>query len=281
MMISKENISKNNCLDRDLELIIALSLRRILLPFILLFLTITINGQVSDSTIQLIDPVESMPTYPGGTNAMFCFIEKNLRYEITNFSSIKTKYVIRFTIDTIGHTKDFEFIATIPQLDHNSSEDSLIRREIIRVLKLLTNWNPAILGGNIKVSCRYVLQIKVPYTQFICDEVKGYKNVEYNPDVLADFNAVKGATRLDRINYYINTNLRWPSQMDCQGRVAISCIIEKSGKPSNFKFLRHLDPEFDDEAMRLIKEMPKWIPAIKNNKSVRSIVVIPIIFRMD
>jgi TonB family protein len=250
-----------------------------LLALYLFFLSNAIFSQVNDSTVQIIDPIESMPTYPGGPNSLFCSIEKNLNYQIINFTDIKAKYFIRFTIDTIGKPFDFEFIATVPQLDHSSNADTLIRNEIRRVLKLLTNWNPALLDGK-KVPCRFVLQFKIPYTQFKCDEIKKYKNIEYDPDLSADFNEAKGVTRLDRINNYLNTNIRWPSQADVQGRVVIKCIVEKSGSLRDFEFIRRLDPDFDAEAMRVVKEMPKWSPAIKNNKPVRSIIVIPIKFVM-
>lgn len=252
-----------------------------LLPLILLINSLSLFGQENDSTIQIIDPVESMPTFQGGDNQLWCFIESNLRYDIINFTSIKTRYFIRFTIDTVGYPKDFEFIATVPRLDNQTINDSLIRDEILRVLKLMPKWNPAVLGDGHKVWCRYVLPIRVPYTEFRCGEFKQDKNIDYAPDSLADFKVGVGQNTIERINKYLYGNLIWPSQMECTGKVVIKCVVEKSGELSNFEYILRLCPEFDDEALRVIKEMPKWTPAITKNKPVRSVVVITSKFKIS
>jgi TonB family protein len=250
-----------------------------LLPIILVFITVATYAQVNDSTIQIIDVVESMPIYPGGNNSMFRFIERNFNYDIMSSTNVKTRYFLRFTVDTTGTAKDFQFIATLPILDHQVERDSLIKCEILRIFKLMPKWDPAMSGGK-KVWCKYVLQIKTPYIQFYCDDFKQYRNLDYEPDKFADFIAAKGETRQERINTYLNNHLRWPSQDDVQGRVVIKCVVEKTGTLRDFEFVRRLDPDFDAEAMRVIKEMPNWTPAIKNNKPIRSIVVIPIKFVM-
>jgi hypothetical protein len=72
-----------------------------LLALFLFFLPITLFSQVNDTIVQIIDPIESMPTYHGGPYSLFCSIEKNLNYQIINFTDIKAKYFIRFTIDNI------------------------------------------------------------------------------------------------------------------------------------------------------------------------------------
>jgi TonB family protein len=221
-----------------------------------------------------------MPTFPGGIISIFCFIETNLRYEIVNSSDVKTKYILRFVIDTTGNPIDFEIVATLPALNHYETRDSLIKSEILRVFKLMPKWNPAVSDEGKKDYRRLFMQIKVPYTQFKCDEFKQYKDIDYEPDKFADFIATKGETRQERINNYLNNHLRWPSQDDVQGRVVIKCIVEKNGTLRDFEFVRRLDPDFDAEAMRVVKEMPNWSPAIKNNKPIRSTVVIPIKFVM-
>lgn len=58
---------------------------------------------------------------------------------------------------------------------------------------------------------------------------------------------------------FINTNLRWPqTELDVQGSVLISFIVTKSGNIENPKIERSLFKTFDDEAIRVIKLMPKW-----------------------
>lgn len=43
-----------------------------------------------------------------------------------------------------------------------------------------------------------------------------------------------------------------------QGIVELSFIVEKDGTRSNINVTKSIDPLLDNEAIRIIKEMPKW-----------------------
>lgn len=66
-----------------------------------------------------------------------------------------------------------------------------------------------------------------------------------------------------------------------QGRVLVSFVVEKNGSLSDLKILRSVDSELDKEAVRLIKSMPKWMPAIKDGKYVRCKYTMPVTFKLD
>jgi hypothetical protein len=250
------------------------------LAIILLLITnLTLTGQIPDSTIEIIDYLETAPTFPGGDKEIWCFFENNFRYDILNTTKIKARYFIRFIVDTTGYPSNIEFIATRPEIKDNYSDDSLIKREILRVFHFMPKWNPAEIQGT-KVPCRYVLPIEIPYNNFKCHRQNLRRNIEYNPDIPAEFIEGLGQTGYERMINYLNLHLQWPSQDDCEGKVFIKCIINKSGKPIHFEFVRRLCPDFDNEAMRVVMGMPKWKPATKNNKKVRSTVVIPITFKI-
>lgn len=78
---------------------------------------------------------------------------------------------------------------------------------------------------------------------------------------------------------YISKNLRIPSEIEVQGRVTLSFIIEKDGSISNVKVLRSASDLLDEEAVRLIESMPKWKPGKVNGKAVRTQWMIPISIR--
>ncbi len=65
-----------------------------------------------------------------------------------------------------------------------------------------------------------------------------------------------------------------------QGRVIVSFIIEKDGSIDSIKVVRSPDPALSEEAVRLVSEMPKWVPARYYNKTIRSRYFLPIIFRL-
>jgi TonB family protein len=81
---------------------------------------------------------------------------------------------------------------------------------------------------------------------------------------------------------FIADNLRWPEDDGpcIQGRVIISFIVEKDGSLSDIKVAKSIDPLFDEEAVRVVKSMPKWEPGMWRGKPTRVKYCIPISFRL-
>ena len=83
---------------------------------------------------------------------------------------------------------------------------------------------------------------------------------------------------------YIAQNLRYPNiQGDCniQGRVIVGFTINEDGILSDIKVMKSISPAFDEEAIRVVKSMPKWKPAKLNGKAVKSKYTIPVNFRIE
>jgi protein TonB len=81
---------------------------------------------------------------------------------------------------------------------------------------------------------------------------------------------------------FLNKNLKWPNpQIDAQGRVIISFFVEKDGRLTNFKVERGLGKPFDQEALRVLKKSPRWIPAKQNRKPVKVKYYVPINFTLS
>jgi hypothetical protein len=251
----------------------------VLLLCIILFVNLKIYSQENDTTDIIIDYFEQMPIFPGGLDSFWCFLEGNFRYDILNDDNEPIKYFIKFVVDSTGAARDFNIIATRPQSVKNHI-DSLKRSEIIRVLALMPKWEPAKQHDR-KISCWYTIPIKTPYTDFKCDKFKSKGTIEIQPDSLAKFTIGKGTTNQERITEFLNTNFIWPAEGECTGKIFIKCVVEESGRLNDFEFVRRLCAEFDAEAIRVLKIMPNWSPAKKDNKPVRSIVVIPFLFRIQ
>lgn len=64
---------------------------------------------------------------------------------------------------------------------------------------------------------------------------------------------------------YISQNYRMPEVQESQigGKIFIQFVIESSGKVSNVKIAKGLDPYLDQEALRVVRSMPNWIPGNK------------------
>jgi len=83
---------------------------------------------------------------------------------------------------------------------------------------------------------------------------------------------------------FIQKSLVYPEvaqENGIQGKVYISFIVEPTGKVSNVKVLRGVDPSLDKEAVRAIENSPKWSPGKQRGKAVRVSFTIPIVFQLQ
>ena len=62
------------------------------------------------------------------------------------------------------------------------------------------------------------------------------------------------------------------------GRVVVSFIVDKDGSITDPKIKKGVSQSLDAEALRVIKNMPKWIPARKDGKTVKMKMDLPITF---
>ena len=83
---------------------------------------------------------------------------------------------------------------------------------------------------------------------------------------------------------YIAKNIVYPTYAfdnGIQGRVFVSFVVERDGSISNVKAMRGIGGGCDEEAVRVIQSMPKWIPGRQRGETVRCSYTIPIIFKMQ
>ena len=69
-------------------------------------------------------------------------------------------------------------------------------------------------------------------------------------------------------------------QLGIQGKVYVNFVIEKNGRVSSVTIARGVDKLIDDEAIRVIRKLPKLGPAMINGKAVRMQYTVPINARL-
>ncbi len=82
---------------------------------------------------------------------------------------------------------------------------------------------------------------------------------------------------------FIGKNIKYPKiakETGVSGRVWVTFVVEKDGSVSRIKVLRGIGAGCDEEAMRVIKAMPKWKPGMQMGKAVRVQYQIPIKFTL-
>ncbi|RLD34718.1 MAG: hypothetical protein DRI83_07670 [Bacteroidetes bacterium] len=83
---------------------------------------------------------------------------------------------------------------------------------------------------------------------------------------------------------YLGENITYPAgakKDGTSGTVYVSYVVEIDGRVSNVTLLRGVREDLDNEAIRVIKEMPKWTPGKQNGKAVRVQYNLPIKFSLN
>jgi periplasmic protein TonB len=100
-------------------------------------------------------------------------------------------------------------------------------------------------------------------------------------------------TRIDRPPMYpggerarmvfLQKNITYPAfaqKNNIEGPVCVTFIVEPDSNITHVQILQGIGLGCDEEAMRVVRVMPKWIPGIKNGQPIRCQVTMPIIFTL-
>jgi len=82
---------------------------------------------------------------------------------------------------------------------------------------------------------------------------------------------------------YLNKNLTYPERaqnIQKEGTVIVLFIVDKDGSILDPYIGQSVEFSLDQEALRMIKESPKWTPAYQNGKIVKSWKLQPITFKL-
>ena len=83
---------------------------------------------------------------------------------------------------------------------------------------------------------------------------------------------------------YLMTHIQYPvnaAKNNVQGRVIVQFVVEKTGEIGEVKVARSVDEELDAEAVRVVKELPKFTPGRQKGEPVRVWYTLPISFKLQ
>jgi len=223
-----------------------------------------------------INRVDSRPEFPGGPEALYNdFIKNNYRMPIVK--NLKGKVYISFVVEKDGTLSDIKILRDI---GYGTGD------EAIRVLKLSPRWISA-KRDNKYVRWNYSFPITVNGIE--PEEATNFYNVTNNNPVAAvieEENPVYNTAGIEvkpefpggqeALDRFLKDNFNNPKK-DLKGKVYATFIIEKDGSLSDIKILRDIGHGTGTEAIRVLKNSPKWSPGKQNDKTVRVLYSIPIV----
>ena len=83
---------------------------------------------------------------------------------------------------------------------------------------------------------------------------------------------------------YLAEHIKYPElakESGIQGRVFINFVVEPDGSIDHVKVLRGIGGGCDEEAVRVVKSMPRWIPGKQRGKPVRVSFNLPVKFTLE
>ena len=83
---------------------------------------------------------------------------------------------------------------------------------------------------------------------------------------------------------FVSENVQYPEEAkekEISGHVLVGFIVEKDGSVNEVKIVRGIGGGCDEEAVRVVKAMPKWKPGKQDGKTVRVSYTMPFFFKMQ
>lgn len=125
----------------------------IMMSLMAMFGLSTVNAQktvVAEKNQQVFDVVEQMPEYPGGIQALFEYLQQNVKYpEDAVKQKIEGRVIATFVVETDGSINNVEVVKpAFPSLD----------AEAVRVLSAMPKWTPGMQSGKV-VRVKYTVPI--------------------------------------------------------------------------------------------------------------------------
>ncbi len=85
---------------------------------------------------------------------------------------------------------------------------------------------------------------------------------------------------------YLSSNIKYPDEcrkMGIEGKVYVKFVVDKTGSITDTKLLRGVPDGklLENEAIRVIKTMPKWNPGNQSGKPVSVYFTLPISFKLN
>ncbi|UPS44827.1 TonB family protein [Prevotella sp. E15-22] len=249
--------------------------------------------------------VKLRPSFPGGYKALQEFIEKEKKHpdEALKKREAGAVYVV-FTVDTLGNIVRPRVATSVsPSLD----------REALRIVRKMPKWIPA-KEGNKKINMDFTVIIRF-YAPPDPDEIifkldcglpkelEAPADINKIYDVVDTYPSFQG----DLMTYLYNET-RYPAIAEgtgAGGRAIVTFVVERDGSISHIKIARSLASRFaipiidsmtaeyrqkakahnralqamDEEAVRVIKAMPKWNPGKYHDTVVRVSFVLDVPFK--
>jgi TonB family protein len=240
----------------------------------------------NDSIYQIVD---EMPEYLGGVEAMMKYVSENVKYpEEAKDKDIAGRVFISFVVEKDGSVSTVKVLRGI---------GGGCDEEAVRVVSSMPKWKPGIKDGKpVRVSYMMPLNFKLREGQPAKPSKKADANKpDMKPDKDGVYQIVEEMPRFPgdekALMEYLKSNLQMPEKYkgdDAEFRLAeyrtfIRFVVTEDGSISDVNLIKKTEgfKDLDDEALRVVKAMPKWNPGKMGGKPVKVYFHLPVVFKFN
>lgn len=87
----------------------------------------------------------------------------------------------------------------------------------------------------------------------------------------------------EAMKQFVADNMIYPAQAKAngiEGVVDVAFVVRRDGSIGTIKIVRLIDPDLEQEAIRIVKKMPAWTPATHDGEPVDAPVDVNIVFEL-
>ena len=226
--------------------------------------------------------VEKMPQYRGGEEAMMKYVADNIKYpQEAKDKNISGRVFVSFVIEKDGSVNEVKVVRGI---------GGGCDEEAARVIKGMPKWEPGMQKGKpVRVNYMMPINFKLSDTQPKQPVKKSsVSKVDMKPDKNGVYQIVEEMPQYTggeaAMMEYVAKNIVYPQEArdkEISGRVFVSFIVEKDGSVNEVNVKKGIGGGCDEEAVRVIKGMPKWKPGKMKGEAVRVRYQMPINFKLQ
>lgn len=130
-----------------------------------------------------------------------------------------------------------------------------------------------------KRKVKYLIIVTIIFLHFFAEKSHGQENISSKVYQYFEVDQLPKFTYKDKnIADYIWNKISWPQNLDIQGEVIVSYIVNENGKVEDIKIVKSLCTVCDELVKDVFKDIPDFKPGILNFNSVKVRMFFPIKF---
>ena len=233
------------------------------------------SAEKTSSEEEVFVVVEEMPEFPGGTAALRQYLADALKYPvIAQQNGVQGRVYVKFVVNKDGSVSDAQIARGV---------ESSLDAEALRVVSSLPKWIPGKQRGEpVRVSYTVPINFQLQPAQTSATVNAGNSTPEKEVFIVVEEMPVfKGV--IEALRVYVASALKYPAiaiANGISGQVFVQFVVSKTGKVTDAKVAKGVDPSLDKEALRIVNSMPDWIPGTQRGRAVDVSFSMPISFSL-